>query len=107
MEFDRINKRMLDNGHWYLLNAGFVFKKTVSRFMVICFERTQTKRRHSNHCISRPKRSNTIIVTRRFINMDAAMALAHSGGLKPAMTNSGVSSLPEIWFGDEFESTPF
>jgi len=39
--------------------------------------------------------------------MKAAMEFANSEELKSAMEKSGVSSPPEIWFGDDIEHTPF
>jgi quinol monooxygenase YgiN len=50
---------------------------------------------------------NTVIVTHRFRNLDAAKAFADSEELKSAMAKAGVSSPPEIWFCEDVEATPY
>jgi quinol monooxygenase YgiN len=47
----------------------------------------------------------TLIVTHQFNDMKAAQAFADSDVLKSAMANAGVEGHPEIWFGEEIEST--
>jgi quinol monooxygenase YgiN len=54
-----------------------------------------------------PEAPNTLIVTHRFNNMKSAQAFAGSEALKSAMANAGVSGPPEIWFGEEIETTSF
>ena len=50
---------------------------------------------------------NTIIVTHRFKDMNAATAFVNSDDLKSAMMKAGVSGPPEFWFGEDIEHTPF
>jgi quinol monooxygenase YgiN len=50
---------------------------------------------------------NTIVVTHRFKDMNAAKAFAGSEDLKSAMADGGVSGPPEIWFTDDIEQTPY
>jgi hypothetical protein len=50
---------------------------------------------------------NTIVVTVRFPNAQAAMAFANSDDLKSAMSNAGVISQPELWFADDIEQTAY
>ena len=54
-----------------------------------------------------PNDPNTLIVTHRFKTMNAATDFANSQELKSALADSGVVGQPEIWFGDDIESTPF
>ncbi len=53
------------------------------------------------------KDPNTIIVTHRFKDMNAATAFANSEDLKSAMMKAGVSGPPEFWFAEDIEHTPF
>jgi quinol monooxygenase YgiN len=50
---------------------------------------------------------NTIIVTHRFKDVDAAMAFANSEELKSAMMDAGVAGPPEIWFSEDIEQTAY
>lgn len=54
-----------------------------------------------------PKNPNTLIITHRFNDMKSAQAFAGSDELKTALGNAGVTGVPEMWFGDEIESTSF
>jgi quinol monooxygenase YgiN len=54
-----------------------------------------------------PKDPNTIIVTHQFKDMNAATAFANSEDLKSAMADAGVAGPPEIWFGEDIESTAY
>jgi quinol monooxygenase YgiN len=54
-----------------------------------------------------PKDPNTIIVTHQFKDVNAATAFANSEDLKSAMADGGVSGPPEIWFGEDIESTAY
>jgi len=54
-----------------------------------------------------PKEPNTVVVIHQFKNMDEAIAMTNSDELKKAMADAGVTGQPEIWFGDEIETTPF
>jgi quinol monooxygenase YgiN len=51
--------------------------------------------------------SKTLIVTHQFRDMKAAKAFADSDELKSVMANAGVEGHPEIWFGENIESTSF
>jgi hypothetical protein len=51
--------------------------------------------------------SSIIIVTHQFKDTNAAMAFANSDELKTAMANAGVTGVPEIWFGEDIEQTPY
>lgn len=50
---------------------------------------------------------NTIIVTHRFNDLDAARAFANSEDLKEAMADAGVTGPPEFWFTEDIEQTPY
>jgi quinol monooxygenase YgiN len=50
---------------------------------------------------------NTVVVVHRFKEMEAARRFAGSEELKAAMTKSGVNGVPEMWFGEDVEQTPF
>jgi quinol monooxygenase YgiN len=50
---------------------------------------------------------NTLIVTHKFANANAATAFAHSDELKTAMGKAGMAGPPEFWFGEEIEHTAF
>ncbi len=50
---------------------------------------------------------DTIIVTHRFNDLDAARAFAQSKDLKEAMAEAGVLGAPEFWFAEEVEQTPY
>jgi quinol monooxygenase YgiN len=50
---------------------------------------------------------DTIIITHQFEDMNSATEFANSEDLKSAMANAGVSSKPEIWFGEDVEQTPY
>jgi quinol monooxygenase YgiN len=54
-----------------------------------------------------PKDPNTIIVTHQFKDMNAATAFANSEDLKSTMADAGVAGPPEIWFGEDIESTAY
>jgi quinol monooxygenase YgiN len=54
-----------------------------------------------------PDEPNTIIVTHRFEDIDAAREFADSEELASAMKEAGVSGRPTIWFGEEVEQTPY
>ena len=55
-----------------------------------------------HHDISDP---NTIVVTHRFNDAQAARAFANSDDLKSGMSNAGVISQPEMWFTNDVEQT--
>lgn len=50
---------------------------------------------------------NTIIVIHRFDNLNAATAFADSQELRSAMAEAGVTSPPEIWFGEDVEEASY
>lgn len=50
---------------------------------------------------------NTIVITHRFTDLNAARAFAGSEDLKSAMMNAGVVGPPEFWFCDDVEQTPY
>jgi quinol monooxygenase YgiN len=52
------------------------------------------------------KAPNTVIVTHRFKDTNAATAFANSEDLKAAMADAGVAGPPEFWFGEDIEQTP-
>ena len=54
-----------------------------------------------------PKDPNTLIITHQFNDMKTAQAFAGSDELKSALGNAGVTGAPEIWFGDQIESTSY
>ena len=54
-----------------------------------------------------PNESDVIIVVHQFTDMDAARAFANSEELKSTMEKAGVIGAPEIWFGEDIESTPY
>jgi quinol monooxygenase YgiN len=47
--------------------------------------------------------ANTIIVTHKFKDINAAKAFASSEDLRSAMAQAGVNGQPEIWFGEDVE----
>ena len=53
------------------------------------------------------KDPNTIMVTHRFKDMNAASKFATSADLKSAMEKAGVNSQPEFWFGEDLEKTSY
>ncbi len=50
---------------------------------------------------------HVMIVTHQFKDVNAAKAFANSEELKSAMANAGASGLPEIWFSEDIEHTPY
>ena len=51
--------------------------------------------------------ANTLIVTHQFKDLNSAKAFANSEDLKSTMANAGVSGHPEMWFGEDIESTAY
>lgn len=51
--------------------------------------------------------ANTLIITHQFKDLNSAKAFANSNDLKSAMANAGVSGHPEMWFGENVESTAY
>jgi quinol monooxygenase YgiN len=51
--------------------------------------------------------ANTLIITHQFKNLNSAQAFANSEELKSAMANAGVSGHPEMWFGEDVESSAY
>lgn len=51
--------------------------------------------------------ANTLIVTHQFKDLNSAKAFANSEDLKSTMANAGVSGHPEMWFGEDIESTTY
>lgn len=50
---------------------------------------------------------NTLIVTHRFNDLNAATGFAGSEELKSTMKEAGVAGPPEIWFGEDIEHTSY
>jgi Antibiotic biosynthesis monooxygenase len=50
---------------------------------------------------------NMIVVTHRFADAQAMMALVNSDELREAMGNAGVISQPELWLANDVEHTTY
>ncbi|PTN08316.1 hypothetical protein C8N47_10950 [Mangrovibacterium marinum] len=59
------------------------------------------------HVFRDPGSPDQVIVTHAFNTMKDATDFFNSGELKEAMENAGVSSAPEIWFGEELKPTGY
>ncbi|MGQ8337998.1 antibiotic biosynthesis monooxygenase [Sunxiuqinia sp. A32] len=55
----------------------------------------------ADHVYRDPDAPDNVIVTHEFNTLKAARDFFGSEDLKSAMTKAGVSSAPEIWFGEE------
>lgn len=50
---------------------------------------------------------DTVIITHRFKDVQAASDFANSEELKAAMERAGVTSQPEFWFAEDMEQTAY
>lgn len=57
------------------------------------------------HVFRDPNAPDQVIVTHEFNSMKDANEFFNSDELKNAMKNAGVSSAPEIWFGEDLRRT--
>lgn len=57
------------------------------------------------HVFRDPQQPDQVIVTHEFQSMKDAQAFFESTELRKAMEQAGVSSTPEVWFGEDFKLT--
>lgn len=51
--------------------------------------------------------ANLVTITHQFRDLNAATSFAQSDELRSAMANAGVAGAPEVWFGQDVETTPY